>query len=239
MVSKSLNSAKHQVNDPHSTAILIREKACELFARSGYDQTSVARIAQEVGVVEGAVYRHYSSKRDLLHQVIQAFYEPLIESVEQGASVIEDPKKRLRYLIERHLRAFTEDPAVCRLVISEVRSMDDYYESEVADLNRRYTSLVLTAFAEGVEQGLFRSDLPPALIRDLVFGCIEHLAWGTLTGTHAIDLVSMSDFVFQTVCSGIEIQTKAPDSDLNLERLERVTRRLEHLADRSDSSPKP
>lgn len=236
MVIPDVTSDELAVSTTHTTAVQIREVACRLFARHGYDKTSVASIASEVGIVEGAVYRHFPSKRDLLHRVIQAFYEPLIDSVELGASAISDPKDRLHYLIQRHLQAFTEDPAVCRLVISEARSMDDYYESAVADLSRRYTSLVVQTYSEGADQGVFRPDLPPALVRDLIFGCVEHLAWGVLTGTHPTDLASMTDFVFTAVCSGVSVTSehKAPELT-QLERLERAADQLEGLIGRTGS----
>ncbi len=204
-----------------------------LFGSQGYEATSVAEIAEQVGIVEGAIYRHFPSKRDLLFQVIRSFYEPLIESVERGASDIQHPGDRLRYLIGRHLGAFVDDPVVCRLVISEARPMDDYYQSAIADLNRRYTSLVMTTFREGVAAGIFRKDLPASLVRDVIFGSIDHIAWGALSGHGNIDLVATTDSLFTLLSSGITPTDQTFDKDSlvssQLERLEDVATRLEQL----------
>ena len=119
------------MNETHPTAEQILGAARAAFAELGYDATSITEIAGRVGVVEATIYRHFPSKRALLHEVIRGFYEPLIASAAAGVAGISDPRDRLRHLVGRHLRAMTEDRLLCRLVIAEARTMDDYFESEV------------------------------------------------------------------------------------------------------------
>lgn len=228
-----------EVSDTHSTAARILGAARRLFAEEGYDSTSVAAIAREVGVVEGALYRHFPSKRDLLHQVIHSFYEPLIRSAVEGLAQVSSPYEQIRFLIRRQLEAMTEDPQLCRLIISEARSFDDYYDSEVAGLSRRYTSLLMSAFSDGVEQGVFRADLSPNLVRDLVYGSIEHLTWSAITGRRQIDLAATTEQLVAVITSGIS-STTTPDTTSSdttssgtiADRLDAITLRLEATADR-------
>ena len=221
------------MRETHSTAEQILEVARELFGDDGYDATSVAEIARRVGVVEGAIYRHFPSKRDLLHQVIRSFYEPLIESATGGVASIDAPRERVRFLIRRQLEAMAHDPLLCRLIISEARSFDDYYESEVAQLSRRYTSLFVDAYRDGVERGIFRSDVPAELVRDLVYGSIEHLAWSALSGHRSVDLDTTTDQLFAVVCGGIEGAAATDPGrslDRDLQKLESVAERLDELS---------
>jgi len=48
----------------------ILDVAANLIVRYGYDKTSVSDIAKEAGVSKGAIYLHFDSKDDLLHQLI-------------------------------------------------------------------------------------------------------------------------------------------------------------------------
>ena len=209
-----------------------------LFADEGYDSVSMAEIARRVGIVEGAIYRHFPSKRDLLHQVIRSFYVPLINSATSGAAAIESPRERMRFLVRRHLQAMTEDTLLCRLVISEARSFDDYYQSEVADLNRQYTALFMTAFHEADEQGQIRSGVSAAVVRDLVYGSVEHLAWGVLTQGRTLDVDATCDQLMDVVGRGIDAPTDDPAGgeagqeafDDHLDRLDSAVSRLEILA---------
>lgn len=187
--------------------------ARELFAASGYDGTSIAAIARCVGVADGAIYRHFESKRDILHAVIAGFYEPLIASASTAVSGVTDPRDRLRVLVRHNLIAYTEDPAVCRLIIAEARVLDGYFESEVADLGRRYTALAVAALRDGVAAGVFRADIAPAMVRDVLFGAMEHMAWGALTGHGTIDIERTTDTLMSTIVDGISAGSSGASPD--------------------------
>ncbi len=47
----------------------IFDAAVDLFAENGYDRVSVRDIARAVGLTEGAVYKHYSSKDEILESI--------------------------------------------------------------------------------------------------------------------------------------------------------------------------
>jgi AcrR family transcriptional regulator len=197
-----------------------------LFGASGYDQTSISDIATAVGVADGAIYKHFTSKREILYEVIREFYEPVIDMAASNVQGMSGTRERLRYLIWLQLRAFTEQPELCRLIIAEARPMEDYYESRIADLNRRYTALLIDVVEDGQRSKEFRDDVDPAMVRDLVYGGIEHIAWGAVTGRRTVDPNKVADSLTSLVCDGLKSRS---DED---GRLADAVDRLEHLADR-------
>ena len=50
---------------------LISEKALELFAEHGYEATSISMIAKEAGVSKGLIYNYFSSKEEILKEIIE------------------------------------------------------------------------------------------------------------------------------------------------------------------------
>jgi AcrR family transcriptional regulator len=198
------------------------------FAASGYDQTSISDIASAVGVADGAIYKHFTSKREMLYEVIREFYEPVIDMASTNVQGMSGVRERLRYLIWLQLRAFTEQPELCKLIIAEARPMEDYYESRIADLNRRYTALLVDVVEEGQRTGEFRDDVDPAMVRDLVYGGIEHIAWGAVTGRGSIDASRVADSLTELVCSGLD-RSESDDGRLTeaVDRLELLANRLE------------
>ncbi|MGB7057581.1 MAG: helix-turn-helix domain-containing protein, partial [Geitlerinemataceae cyanobacterium] len=60
---KTLN----QTHTPESeTRTRILESAGRLFARQGYDGTTTRALAQDAGVAEGTLFRHFDSKKAIL-----------------------------------------------------------------------------------------------------------------------------------------------------------------------------
>ena len=50
---------------------LIVQKAIELFARDGFEATSIQKLAEASGVAQGLLYRHFKNKHDLLLHLVR------------------------------------------------------------------------------------------------------------------------------------------------------------------------
>jgi AcrR family transcriptional regulator len=74
MSGKQISSGKigrpvKAAGDKH-TKEKIFDVAVDLFSKHGFNQTSVRMIASNVGLTEGAFYRHYSSKEEVLNAIL-------------------------------------------------------------------------------------------------------------------------------------------------------------------------
>lgn len=202
-----------------------------VFSEKGYEQAAMAEIAARVGVVEGALYKHFASKRELLLAVMRSFYESLIESLREGLRGVRGAESRLRYVIWSQLRAFTEEAGLCRVVIREIRPQGDYEQSKVRDLNRELTGIALRVIEEAVAAGELRSDVPPVMVRDVIYGSIEHLAWKAVNGRGALDVERTADALTELILRGIGARPGGGEPGAaerlaeQLDRFERALRR--------------
>ena len=61
----------------------IMQTALELFAREGYQGSSVARIAKDAGISKGLLYNYFTSKEDLLSSILKLGIEKSIWITEE------------------------------------------------------------------------------------------------------------------------------------------------------------
>ena len=61
----------------------ILETALELFAQSGYLGTSMSDIAKELGITKGALYKHYTSKQEILDSIVERMNKMDYERAEE------------------------------------------------------------------------------------------------------------------------------------------------------------
>lgn len=60
---------------PISTKEKILLTALHLFAKDGYEAVSVSRIAKELDITKGALYRHYKNKRDIFDCIVKRMFQ--------------------------------------------------------------------------------------------------------------------------------------------------------------------
>lgn len=94
--------------------------AIESFARTGFSGTKTRDIAAAAGVSEAILFRHFATKEDLYHAILD---EKESQASEGDLRLAEDAMRRrddaeMLRLIGRHiLRSFREDPAFQRLML--------------------------------------------------------------------------------------------------------------------------
>ncbi|HNT38183.1 MAG TPA: TetR/AcrR family transcriptional regulator [Rubrivivax sp.] len=174
----------------------------QVFCQLGYDAATMADVAQRAGVVEGNVYRYFKSKRELVARVVSDWYSRKLDELEREVRQIASVRSRLRYLIAAHLRSLRDSPGLMRLIIRELRTGDPEFSRIVGGLNQRYTAFLRLALEEGVRTGELRPDTPVRLLRDMVFGGIEHHAARYLAGIGTLDVETAADQMLALVLQG-------------------------------------
>lgn len=210
----------------------ILEAAREVFTAKGFERASMAEIAAKVGVVEGALYKHFGGKRELLFEATRAFYEPLIAATREELAGVRGSRNQLRFVIFRQLQAFVSHPEMCKLIIQDIRPYDDYFGSVVRELNKKATSSVIGILEQARAAGELRASIRLELVRDVIFGGIEHLAWRALAKRGTLDVERHADELTQLIWNGLSPR----DADEGV-RIEAQIDRLEGLIDKLERTP--
>ncbi len=209
-IAKPRPRASRMASDDRVQEILV--VARDVFVAQGFNASSVAEIAVRLGVAEGTVFKYFPTKRDLLNRVIEHWYSELFGDYTKDLSMIRGARDRLRYLVWRHLKAILDWPGMCRLVFTEVRSQPGYSRSPVHQMNLKYTELLVEVVNEGIASGDFRGDFPPALLRDMIYGGIEHHVWSYLYGRAPLDPERSADQITDLLCGGLASRSGAPEA---------------------------
>lgn len=209
----------------------IMAAARSVFREKGYEDAPLSDIAERANVVEGSIYRYFENKRDLLVKVIEDWYEGMLADYDQQLSGIAGTRNRLRYMIWRHLKTVHDEPALCNLMFQFLRTGRDYSQTAVYELNRQYTRRTLDIVKEGIAAGELRDDVSLGLVRDMIYGCVEHRTWAYLRGEGNFDPDTTADAIVELVLSGLQKRrTEAPPEGGLADRIEKAVERLEKMA---------
>ena len=175
----------------------------------GYENFLPAGVAARCGVSEGTIYRYFPTRRELLSRVAEDWFGEIL-AVEPEIARRNDAYDQLRHLIRHSLGVVRREPALTQFVLTELRADPHYRSTQVYALNRRFTSSVINLVKDGIARGVFRADASPSLVRDMIFGGIEHRTWNFLRGQGDFSVDEVGDSIADLIFHGLA-RRPAPD----------------------------
>lgn len=119
----------------------ILRTAARIFAEKGYHQASIRDIARATGVSLSGLYYYFDSKEELLFLIQDHAFGTLIASLERNLAGVDEPHRRLRVLMENHLRYFIAAKAEMKVLSHESESLTGEYRGRVNAKKRRLTEI--------------------------------------------------------------------------------------------------
>ena len=156
----------------------ILDVASELFRRKGFDGTSMQDIAGEVGILKGSIYYYFSSKNEIIREVLEKGIEPVVRSGEEIIKKELPPRKMLKELINNHLRYIMEHNDTLVIFFQE-RGKISHAETDRYLHNRnRYEGMFRSVLEKGIETGEFNQKIDASLTTFAILGmCNWIIQW--------------------------------------------------------------
>lgn len=172
--------------------------AVALFIERGYDATSVADLAERLGLTKSALYHHFSSKEEVLAVALDRALDPLEAVLDAPADG--SPVARLEGVLRAAVGVLAQRLDVVTLLL-RVRGNSET-ERRAIDRRRAFDHRVTTLVREAQEAGELRRDIDAAVATRLVFGMINSLTeWYRPSGE--FDAATLADDILHVALQGL------------------------------------
>ncbi|BBY56299.1 TetR family transcriptional regulator KstR2 [Mycobacterium koreense] len=163
------------------TAMSRREElldlAAEMFAERGLRATTVRDIADGAGILSGSLYHHFSSKEEMVDEVLRSFLDWLFTRYQQIVAEQPNPLARLRGLFMASFEAIEHRHAQVVIYQDEAKRLSTQPRfAYLEERNRQQRRMWVDVLTEGIAAGAFRADLDV----DLVYRFIRDTTWGSV-----------------------------------------------------------
>ena len=148
--------------------------ARKLVIKCGSENVTVRRIAQEVGVSEAAIYRHFKSKRDILYMLVESIEINLISDLE---SQNRPEYGRLENVLLNHLSALEMRRGISFQVIAEIISLGDKkLNNRIYETIKKYIEKFKELLVTEIEKGEVRGDIDVDAAAVILFSVVQGLS---------------------------------------------------------------
>ncbi len=138
----------------------IKKAVLDIVKTEGIKSVSTKNLAKYAGISEGAIFRHFKSKREIILSIINDVSTDLVESLRKIALDQSDPEKRLFKFICSTISYLTENSGITMLLFSEASHSNDAEMME--KLNYIFNSqrkLVGKIILDGIVEGIWEESI--------------------------------------------------------------------------------
>ena len=166
----------------------IEAAAIGLFVEKGVAETTIRDIAREVGVSEGALYRHFVSKEQLVWHLFERNYVEFASRLATLAAAATSTRDKVAAMIHGFCVAHDENPALFRFLLFVQHGQLGKLAAD--------TPTPVSVVRAVIEQGITAGDIPtqnPDLATALVFGVVLEPVQFAAFGRLPLTVNEMSD----------------------------------------------
>ena len=148
--------------------------AATMFAQRGLRATTVRDIADSAGILSGSLYHHFSSKEEMVDEVLRGFLDWLFDRYRQIVATEQNPLERLKGLFMASFEAIETRHAEVVIYQDEAKrlALQDRF-AYVDERNKKQRKMWVDVLTQGIAEGYFRSDVDV----DLVYRFIRDTTW--------------------------------------------------------------
>jgi AcrR family transcriptional regulator len=182
----------------------ILDASKELFARQGFERTTVADIVEKTGFPVGSIYTYFKSKEEIVRVIVEEGWREFHEALTNTITSEQDPNRRLTLLVERFFPMMFKDKDFITIILSEA---NEYVG--IGEKIENLTSLIFDLIAAtGSSKELFK-DFPRASMKAglgiFFLGSLysARLAQITEAGVNDADII---DFIRRVIVNSLRIE---------------------------------
>lgn len=192
----------------------ITEAAMELVSEGGIGNLNIAGIAEKIGIVPSAVYRHFKNKEEILNAVLELLRKQLLSNVEKVELEASDAFSRLRFLLELHADLLKRNPVFPHIVFAHFSQSD--HTKQLSSLNstiRAYLEGIARIVEKGQHEGEIRSDIPARNAAIMFIGLILPVAMLHRLLGDKLDILKHLDVSWPVFMKGLTIDVNVKNKD--------------------------
>lgn len=150
------------------TQARILKAAKKLFARRGYDGTTTRDLAQEAGVAEGTIFRHFENKKAILIEVTtQGWVEILTDLLTELSEMAS--YKAIAQVMRKRMLNLHQNADLLRVCFMEAQFHPDLQEQIQSEVIVKMTDVAEAFFETAMDQGIYRR-MNPRIVAQVFLG---------------------------------------------------------------------
>lgn len=178
----------------------IVDAAIQIISRQGYQELTTKNLAAALNLSEAALYRHFDSKTDLIHKILEYFQHMAQEAMGDIHTLTDDPLAQVKAFVMNRYILFQQHPDLAKVMFSEEIFQHD---SSLAEHNLTIMHIhrdqLITSLCKAQEAGQVRPNLDCIHLFRIIVGSMRLTVTQWQLSGNAFDLMEEGEKLWQTI----------------------------------------
>jgi len=152
----------------------IIDTSIEIIANKGIQGLTIKNLAKEIGISEPAIYRHFSSKSDILIHILDNFKQMASFMGDMMQSNSSPALDKIEFMFSRIIEIFMETPSYLSVIFSEeIFKNNETLQQKVVEIMNHNEATIEQIIKQGQENGEIRDDIDGISLALIVMGSLR------------------------------------------------------------------
>ncbi len=148
--------------------------AMEIISEEGMQNLAMMKIAKRVGVTDAAIYKHFTSKDEMLLFMIEQIETTMFTRVIALVKDIEDPLEKLHNLFKFQLEFCEENKGIPRIIFTEfLQHKNKDLKQKVRRILNNYLTFIQKMLNTAIENGQIKGNINVESAATIFLGMIQ------------------------------------------------------------------
>jgi AcrR family transcriptional regulator len=146
--------------DTETRQIQIKKAVLEIIAADGLAKLTTKNLANKVGVSEGAIFRHFKHKKEIIFSIIEDVKVQLVQNQKAIAYSNKPSKEKLNDYLCNHIEYLVENKGITILLFSEAAYFNESdLKTELSDILLHQKELLTKIIKDGIDEGVWDKNI--------------------------------------------------------------------------------
>jgi TetR/AcrR family transcriptional regulator, cholesterol catabolism regulator len=156
-----------------SRRTVIRGEAARIFAEFGYDGSSLLQITEATGTPKSTIYHYYSSKEEILLDILSFSDSQVSPLMEREALADSDPLTKLERIVSVHVTWYLRHPFIAKVAFRDWKKLTGESLVMQTDRRRRHARFVKEQIECARDDGLLPASTNVSLVTNFINGAVS------------------------------------------------------------------
>jgi len=157
--------------------------AVKIFAKEGFEKTTVDDIAAKSKLAKGTMYYYFKSKDEIFLEMIDSGISKFNAALEEGMKEAKAPKDKMEKLLDIQLDYYEKYNDFYKVIFSEFWRLEPRWKKEIDKIREGYFSMIKNIIEEGKKTGSFNKNIDSSsaaisIFSLFAFGALGWIAFG-------------------------------------------------------------